>query len=225
MLSHLTDNMKKLFSIFCRGPQANLKNMMAVAGFALAFCGFLRFDELAEVDMHHELMVFLPTHVRLFIRRSKTDQHMSGTWVFIARLPSSEFCPVALLEQVLQLGQYLRTPSHEQQDVGPFLHAVSHTRNGYVLQQIVGSLDQPIRSLSYTTVREKLLSLCLEVGITKRIGLHSLHIGGVLSAAEGGLSDRLCKKGGRWVSKHVKDAYIRESLDNILSISRSVGLG
>ena len=44
------------------------------------------------------------------------------------------------------------------------------------------------------------------------LGLHSLRSGGASQASRSGISDRLIKKHGRWVSETAKNLYIRESI-------------
>jgi hypothetical protein len=43
--------------------------------------------------------------MEIFLEKSKTDQHQTGAWILIARV-GGLFCPVALVECLLQLGQY-----------------------------------------------------------------------------------------------------------------------
>ena len=58
----------------------------------------------------------------------------------------------------------------------------------------------------------------------KQFGLHSLRSGGATAAAAAGVEDRLFKKHGRWKSKNAKDGYIKESIDNRLSVSKKLGI-
>ena len=55
-------------------------------------------------------------------------------------------------------------------------------------------------------------------------GLHSLRAGGASAAAAVGMPDRLFKKHGRWMSESAMDGYVKESLDNQLSVSFSLGI-
>ena len=43
-------------------------------------------------------------------------------------------------------------------------------------------------------------------------------------AANMGISDRFFKRHGRWKSENAKDRYIKDALENRLSVSRSLGL-
>ena len=69
------------------------------------------------------------------------------------------------------------------------------------------------------------MSLMKELKLnTKAYGLHSLRSGGVSAAANLGVTDRLLLKHGRWKSARVKDNYISEDIDNLLFVSRNLGL-
>ena len=54
------------------------------------------------------------------------------------------------------------------------------------------------------------------------ISLHSLRSGGAFAAANAGIPDRLFKRHGRWASKNAKDCYVKDNLDSLLSVSRSL---
>ena len=58
----------------------------------------------------------------------------------------------------------------------------------------------------------------------KRFCLHSLRAGGVSAAANNGVKDRMFKRHGRWVSESAKDGYIKDNIDERLSVSLSLGL-
>jgi hypothetical protein len=79
-------------------------------------------------------------------------------------------------------------------------------------------------STSYDRLRQRMRDMCAAAGVTKHITLHSMRIGGITAAAEKGVPDRLLMKHGRWVSEYVKNHYIRESLQNMLLVSQSLGL-
>ena len=48
--------------------------------------------------------------------------------------------------------------------------------------------------------------------------------GGGTKAADMGIADRLFKRHGRWKSETAKDGYIKDALENRLSVSQSLGL-
>ena len=54
--------------------------------------------------------------------------------------------------------------------------------------------------------------------------MHSLQAGGANSAANNGIPDRLFKRHGRWSSENAKDGYIKDRLEDRLSVSRNLGM-
>jgi hypothetical protein len=143
--------------------------------------------------------------------------------VSIARV-GGKLCPVGLVERLLQAGGYVRTPPVASSDVGPLVRPLVHTKLGHCFRQYLGTLSEPIMSTSYDRLRQRMRDMCAAAGVTKHITMHSMRIGGVTAAAEQGVPDRLLMKHGRWVSEYVKNHYIRESLQNMLLVSQSLGL-
>jgi hypothetical protein len=205
------------------GPAANLMDLMHVTAFLVMYAGFLRYDEIAEVCVHSDMLKICSTHMDVFIPRSKTDQHWEGKWVSIARV-GGKLCPVGLVERLLTAGGYVRTPPLASSDVGPLVRPLVRTKTGHCLKQYLGTLSQPIMSTSYDRLRQRMRDMCTVAGVTKHITMHSMRIGGVTAAAEKGVPDRLLMKHGRWVSEFVKNHYIQESLQNMLLVSQSLGL-
>ena len=56
----------------------------------------------------------------------------------------------------------------------------------------------------------------------RNYGLHSLRSGGASHAPYSGVADRLSKRRGRWKSDRAKDGYIEDSLESLLSVSKSL---
>ena len=77
--------------------------------------------------------------------------------------------------------------------------------------------------MSYTRTREIVLQAFAELGCPKHLfGLNSLRAGGASAAANAGVSDRLFKRHGRWKTDRAKDGYIKDSLESLLSVSKSL---
>ena len=92
-----------------------------------------------------------------------------------------------------------------------------HTKNGFKLRQA--------GSISYTRVRELVLTLLESIGLDrKQFGLHSLRSGGASAAANAGVPDRCFKRHGRWKSENAKDGYVKDDLQQRLDVSRNIGL-
>ena len=78
--------------------------------------------------------------------------------------------------------------------------------------------------ISYTRVRELVKGTFADSTDVNLIGVHSLRAGGASSAANNGIPDRLFKRHGRWSSENAKDGYIRDRLEDRLSVSRNLGI-
>ena len=77
--------------------------------------------------------------------------------------------------------------------------------------------------ISDTRTREVVLHAFSQVGYsTKLLGLHSLRSGGATAAANAGVNDRLFKRHGRWRSDKAKDGYVKDNLEALLSVSKSL---
>ena len=67
----------------------------------LAFSGFFRFNEIAQIRCSD--LQFSSTDVRIIkVRQSKTDQYRDGNEVIIGRT-GNETCPVAMLERYMAM--------------------------------------------------------------------------------------------------------------------------
>jgi hypothetical protein len=62
----------------------------------LGFSGFLRYSELANIEMNN--IAFFHTHVKIYIEKSKTDIYRRGNSVVIAST-NTVFCPVVWLKR------------------------------------------------------------------------------------------------------------------------------
>lgn len=188
----------------------NLKDVRIACMCLLSYAGFLRFSELANLKRSN--VTFLPTHVKLFLEQSKTDVYREGRDVVISKTGNNT-CPVAMLEHYMKLAQIA-----ENSDEFVFRSLSYCSKSGtYKLRK-----NSP---LSYTRAREVLLNALETIGLDKKqFGLHSLRSGGATAAAAAGVEDRLFKKHGRWKSENAKDGYIKESIDNRLSVSKKLGI-
>ena len=176
----------------------------------LAYAGFLRFSELAHVRRSH--IVFHDTYFDLHIPTSKTDVLHKGKSLVISRTRKST-CPYAMLRL------YLKAANIADSDECYIFRSLTYCSRSktYKLRG-----DRP---LSYTRTREIILDALGNLGLDKsKYGLHSLRSGGASTAANVGVSDRLFKKHGRWVSENAKDGYVHESLDEKLSVTQNLGI-
>ena len=166
----------------------------------LAFVGFFRFKELRFIKRSD--VTFDSDHVNIFIESSKTDVFRVGNWVHLSKI-NSQCCPYLLLDRYLHM--YI-------------FRAITNVKSG---QQLRPS-NAPI---SYTRCRELMLQAFKLIGLdTKSYCTHSFRAGGATAAAANRVPDRLFKKHGRWRSERAKDGYVSESINDKLSVSRSLGL-
>ena len=174
----------------------------------LGYAGFFRCNELAS--LRESDILFYPEHIEVFVESSKTDQYREGAWVPIA-LTRSDTCPVSMLERYFKLAQM-------QGDADKYLfRGLVKTKEGHRLQST--------GNISYTRVRELILEVLKEIGLDpKEFGVHSLRSGGATAAANAGVPDRWFKRHGRWVSENAKDGYVKDRLEDRLSVSRNLGL-
>ena len=78
--------------------------------------------------------------------------------------------------------------------------------------------------ISYTRVKELVKQAFADSIDVNLIGVHSLRAGGASFAANNGIPDRLFKRHGRWSSENAKDGYIKDRLEDHLSVSRNLGI-
>ena len=185
----------------------NLASIRLATICLLAFAGFLRYDELANIKPCD--LQLSQSHATIRIPKSKTDQLRQGNEVVIART-GSETCPVTMLEK------YIRRAK------------IDLSSELYLFRPIVGSKVQRLRDsgqLTYTRLRELLKTKLEELGYpSTEFGVHSLRAGGATAAAGSGVSDRLFKRHGRWRSETAKDGYVEDSLEQRLLVTEQLGL-
>ena len=203
------DILQKLYTTTVKG-RGSLNDIRVMCFSILGYSGFLRYDELSSLRVCD--IVFQPTHVRVFIEKSKTDQYRDGKWCYIAN-GDTELCPTKIIHLYLEKCGITDFTSDEY-----LFRAISKGKYYEKLR----NKNKPI---SYTRVREILLAALKEIGVdTKVFGTHSLRAGGATQAANSGVPDRLFKKHGRWRSESAKDGYIKDNTEQLLRVSRSLGL-
>jgi len=184
-----------------------LASLRLGAACLLSFAGFLRFDELSNINVCD--ITVGSEFLTLRIPRSKTDQLRQGDEVIIAR-SGLDTCPVAMLEAYMQKGD-IQSGSSQR-----------------LFRAIVSGKVVKLRAsggLSHTRMAELLDEKLQELGFhAKDFTPHSLRSGGATTAANAGVPDRLFKKHGRWKSENAKDGYIEDSLEQRLSVTKSLGI-
>jgi integrase len=184
----------------------DLKQLRTVTLMVVSFMGFLRFDEVSQLRWSD--IEFKEGYVSIAIRKSKTDQLREGGRVLIAQA-SSKACAVLLL------GKYLRVSRGILNSDMFLFRAMSNNQ----------TLRPCNKAMSYTSVREAVLEEFAKLGLKKgRFGLHSLRAGGATAAANRHVADRLFRRHGRWACDASKDLYVKDNIESLLSVSKSLGL-
>jgi hypothetical protein len=148
--------------------------------------------------------------MEVFVEKSKTDQYRVGTWSLVARV-GGDFCPVALIERLISVGQYARLERS-----GRLLRSVVISPSGQYIKA-----TQPV----YTTVLGWFKQAAALCGLDPQTyGTHSGRRGGATGAAASEVPDRLFKEHGGWKSERCKDGYVVSRLQDRLSVTRTLGL-
>ena len=204
------ENIRRIFEVI-GGNNCSLLDLRNFTIILLGFAGFMRYSEIADLKISD---IFLyPTFMKIFIEQSKTDVYREGHFVFTARV-DSPICPVNILNLYVERSNIDRNSSEF-----PF-RAVSFckSKNSYHLRKI----NKPI---CYTTARTHVLKLIEIIGLDPtKFGLHSLRSGGATAAARNNIRDRLFKRHGRWKSERVKDGYVKDDINSLLSVTLNLGL-
>ncbi|XP_071105314.1 integrase/recombinase xerD homolog [Haliotis cracherodii] len=189
----------------------NVYNLRTVCMCLLAFAGFMRSAKLLNIK--HGDLLFFDTHMTVFIERSKTDVYRDGDWLIIGRT-GKKMCPVKCMECFLE-----KSGLKEETNSETYLFRnLAKTSDGYIFR----AENKP---MSYTRLRELFIEAFKPyVPDIKCYGLHSLRSGGATLAANRGIPDRMFKRHGRWRSESAKDGYVKDSIENRLKVSLSMGL-
>jgi hypothetical protein len=203
----LASHIRRLFGFWRFSDRHSLHDLIKLVSVTLCYIGFLRFSGLMVIQWYE--VRFLPSHMEIFLEKTKTDQYRVGRWVLIARVDGI-FCPVRLVEDLLVRGEYA---AHGP---GPLICSITVSSSRQTLRA-----SQP----SYSTVLSwfKLGAQLLELE-PSAFGTHFGRRGGATRAANVDVPDRLFKEHGAWRSERVKDAYVVSSLQNRLSVTANLGL-
>ena len=191
--------------------EASVKDLRIAAICSSGFAGFLRFNELSNIQPKH--LTFCNGFVKIFVPGSKTDVYREGNYVYIAKL-EGKYCPVAILRRYIEAAN-LDLSSHL-----PLFRPLTKTKSGYSLRSA---------KLSYTRCREIFKTTSKDLGFDpKDYGLHNLRSGGptavINNNASKAVSERLLKLHGRWKTDEAKDTYVLESESNRLSVTKYLGI-
>ncbi|XP_053403301.1 integrase/recombinase xerD homolog [Mercenaria mercenaria] len=188
-----------------------LADLRLITLFVISFAGFLRISEALNLKACN--IQFFDNYCSIKIEKSKTDIYRDGQHVVLARTGNIT-CPVTLLDRyfcaaclIKGSGQYL-------------FRAVQFCSS--TKQFVLRKANKP---LSYSRVRELFIEKLNQLGLDHKLfGLHSFRSGGATFSANSGTKDRLWKRHGRWRSETAKDGYIKDSLQDRLSVTLNLNL-
>ena len=189
--------------------EKNIKNQRTICAFLLSYAGFLRSAELLK--LRRSDIIFNSVYMSVFIESSKTDKYHDGAWILIART-GTVLCPVQNLENY-----FMWANIDCDSDIYIFCHLTS--------TKLCYKIRNDGKHLAYSNLRTLFLdALSPHVKDVSLFCLHSLRSAGATSAANRGIPDRLFKRHGRWRSENAKDGYIKDSVEERLRVSQSLGL-
>ena len=189
------------------GPYANLSDLRLATICVTAYTAFLSYNKLARLRCCD--VSFCDSLVKIYVYKSKTDVYRDGAYVLLAKTGYVS-CPFNLLRR------YVSAANLDLSSSLPFFRSLYFLKatSTYCLRST---------GVSYSRTREIVLQAFVELGYPKNLfGLHSLRAGGASAAANAGVSDRLFKRHGRWKTDQAKDGYIKDKLDSLLSVSKSL---
>jgi hypothetical protein len=203
----LASHIRRLFGFWRFLDKHSLHDLMKLVSVTLCYVALLSFFDLMVIQWHE--IRFLPSHMEIFLEKTKTDQYRVGRWVLIARV-GGVFCPVCLVEDLLVKGEYA---AHGP---GPLIRSIAISSSRQTLRA-----SQPCYSTVLSWFKSSAQLLELE---PSAFGTHSDRRGGAARAANVDVPDRLFKEHDAWRSERVKDAYVVSSLQNRLSVTANLGL-
>lgn len=206
-----TTDMAKLFILTFALEDSSLGDFRDVTIFILAFAGFFRINEVLGIKRSD--IKFYETYCEIYISKSKTDVLREGNWVVIARTGKFS-CPVGLLERYLVRAKIEKNSTE-------FIF-----RSLYFCKKRNESLFRECnKPLSYSAINDLFKQKLTLLGYDKnKFGLHSFRSGGATVSANNKTSERLFQRHGRWKSVCAKNGYVKDTLQDRLSVSLNLDL-
>ena len=128
----------------------------------LSFMGFLRFSKV--INLKNWYIILEETYMSIFTEKSKTDVCCEGYWMHLSKLQSA-LCPIKLFKK------YIEATKIKESEEKIIFRQICHSKQGVKLKD----LD---KTISYTTVRDTLLTNLKNIGLYKtQSGLHKVRRG------------------------------------------------
>jgi integrase len=187
---------------------SDLKGIRTALLPSLGFFGLFRANELINIKAKD--IGINDDHLVITVPKSKTDQYRNGSKVYIART-NGPVCPHALLLRYFDLA---RIRPYADEHIFRDIKTTGRKNRKITL----GS-----RSMSYTRLRELVKEAIAGIGVDpKPYSTHSLRSGGAtfMASSQADNLNRLLKLQGRWKSDSCKDIYIKDTLENRLTLTK-----
>ena len=185
----LTEDVKRIIDGLSREDEAfTIKASRNRALLLVGFAGGLRRSEIADLTV--EDITFGPDGMRVYIRKSKTDQEQRGHAKGIVYAETPLYCPVRSLKSWLQ-----RTEIEE----GPLFRGVDRWGN------------VSAKAMHHQSVSDLIKDLAAESGLERSMySGHSLRAGFTTQAARAGVPERIIMGHTGHKSKEMVREYIHE---------------
>jgi integrase len=200
-------SLNHLHNIIDSSNLKDLTELRNVVFFTLAFYAFLRFDEAVAIRVSH--VTFNINHLEIIIPSAKNDQLREGNKVLVAKI-DGDYCPYSLLKS------YFETVDFDKKSEVLMFRRVIIKGD----KKCLHPADLPLKYINVLDTSRRALE---KIGLdSKKYGTHSLRAGGSTSAANSGLEDRLFQRHGRWKTVGSKNAYIKDNVDRLLSVTKNL---
>ena len=112
----LINDLKALIEAIHQSSEKDLRKKRDKAIVLIGFSGGFRRSELVSID--HEDLEFVAEGVKIFVKRSKTDQSGEGMTKAIPYFENEDFCPVIALKSWIELSQIKKDKIFKISDKG-----------------------------------------------------------------------------------------------------------
>jgi len=112
----LINDLKALIDAIHNSLEKDLRKIRDIAIVLIGFSGGFRRSELVSID--YEDLEFVAEGVKIFVKRSKTDQSGEGMTKAIPYFENQDFCPVIALKNWIQVSQTKRDKVFKISDKG-----------------------------------------------------------------------------------------------------------
>ena len=183
-----------------------LRNVSLAAAISLAFCGFLRYDDLSRIKVGGITVSSDKASMEIKLESRKNDQYRLGSAITVTAVDGYAD-PIRLV--ILLIGRAGLVDGDR-----PLFSAVTRHEG----QEVYGTTP-----ISYQSLRRGMLEVFQEVGLPKeKFGTHSMRSGGATLAANSGVPDRLWMEHGGWKSFRSAVGYVKTSSEAKASVTKAM---